>query len=159
MSDMQQDARRWALKEVYGMTTIPPNQDYETLIKAVLICAKGDGVLAPEERNWLVGRAAAYRMSGYELAKTYSADEDLLEVLSEAPTMNASGRRLVIYLAFQACGADGDLHPEERAQINKMASYLGVSEDVVNQIEQFCIEEAEMRKKRVSLMFPQGIPY
>lgn len=159
MSDMQEDARLWALKEVYGMKTIPPDGDYETVVKAVLICAKGDGVLAPEERNWLVGRAAAYRMSGYELAKTYQADEDLLEVLSQAATMDASGRRLVIYLAFQACAADGDLHPDERAQINKMASYLGVSEDVVNQIEQFCIDEAEMREKRVSLMFPQGLPY
>ncbi|AOY82747.1 MAG: hypothetical protein F6K10_11190 [Moorea sp. SIO2B7] len=44
--------------------TIPAIEDYEALMKAVLICTKGDGVLAAEERDWVVGRAAAYHNPG-----------------------------------------------------------------------------------------------
>ncbi|NET44224.1 hypothetical protein, partial [Okeania sp. SIO2B3] len=37
---------------------------------------------------------------GYELAKTYPADEDLIDVLSQASAVNNAGRRTVIYLAI-----------------------------------------------------------
>ena len=129
-------------------------------LKAVLICAKGDGVLAPEERNWVAGRAACYHHdSEYELAKTYQADEDLLSVLAQAPTLNKSGRRAVIYIAIQACAADGEYHPDERASVHKLAKYLGIEEDVVNQIEEICVEEAKAREKRKAVLFPEGVPY
>ena len=87
MSDMERDGALWMLKDVYGFKNLPPDGDYKAFIKAVLICAKGDGVLATEERDWVVGRAAAYRNTGYEIAKTYEADEDLLYVLSQAPPL------------------------------------------------------------------------
>ena len=93
------------MNELYGMKTIPANQDYEALIKAVLICTKGDGVLAPEERDWVAGRAAAYHNPGYELAKTYEANEDLLDVLNQSPTQG-SNPLLIVYIAIQACAAD-----------------------------------------------------
>ncbi|NEP52239.1 MAG: hypothetical protein F6K65_26950 [Moorea sp. SIO3C2] len=160
MSDMDRDGRLWLMKDLYGMKTVPPAQDYNAFVKAVLICAKGDGVLTPEERNWVVGRAACYYTNNeYEVAKNYPADEDLLEVLAQAPTLNQSGRRVIIYVAIQACAADGEYHPDERASVQKMAKYLGIEEDVVNQIEEYCIEEAKMREKRIALMFTEGIPY
>ena len=160
MSDMDGDGRQWLMKNLYGMKTIPPAQDYNAFVKAVLICAKGDGLLAPEERNWVVGRAACYYTnSEYEVAKNYPADEDLLEVLAQAPTLNQSGRRIIIYVAIQACAADGEYHPDEQASVRKMAKYLGIEEDVVTQIEEYCMEEAKMREKRIGLMFTEGIPY
>ena len=160
MSDMDTDRRRWLMKELYGMKTAPPDGDYEALVKAILICTKGDGVLAPEERNWLVGRAACYNTnSDYELAKTYQADEDLLQVLAQAPTLNQSGRRAVIYNAIKACAADGEYHPSEQASVQQLAKYLGIEEDVVNQIEEICTEEAKTREKRIAVLFPEGIPY
>ncbi len=160
MSDMDRDGRLWLMKDLYGMKTVPPAQDYNAFVKAVLICAKGDGVLTPEERNWVVGRAACYYTNNeYEVAKNYPADEDLLEVLAQAPKLNQSGRRVIIYVAIQACAADGSYHPDERASVHKMAKYLGIEEDVVNQIEEYCIEEAKMREKRIALMFTEGIPY
>lgn len=159
MSDMDRDGMLWLINQLYGIKTIPPAQDYETFIKAALICAKGDGVLAPEERSWVAGRAAALRNPGYELAKSYPADEDLLEVLSNSSTVNKTGRRLIIYVAIQACAADGNYHDEERAKIIQMAKSLGIEEDVVKQIEEICIEEAKMREKRIGLIFPEGAPY
>ena len=159
MSDMDRDGVLWLINQLYGIKTIPPAQDYETFIKAALICAKGDGVLAPKERNWVVGRAAALRNPGYELAKNYPADEDLLEVISSSSTVNKTGRRLIIYVAIQASTADGHYHDEERTKILQMAKYLGIEEDVVNEIEEICIEEAKMREKRIGFLFPDGVPY
>lgn len=160
MSDMDKDGRLWLMKELYGMKTVPTHEDYNAFVKAVLICAKGDGVLTPEERNWVVGRAASYYTNAeYEVAKNYPADEDLIEVLAQAPTLNESGRRAIIYVAIQACAADREYHPDEQAKVRQMAKYLGIEEDVVNQIEEICISEAKMREKRIAVMFPEGIPY
>jgi len=160
MSDIERDGNLWILNNLYGIKTFPPGGEYKNLAKAVLICAKGDGVLAPEERNWLVGRAACYGdRDAYEFAKTYQADEDLLEVLAQDPILDKNLRRIIIYVAIQTCAADGEYHPDERAQIHKMAKYIGIEEDVVNQIEEFCLEEAKMREKRIALMFPEGIPF
>ncbi|MGJ5672474.1 MAG: TerB family tellurite resistance protein [Nostochopsis sp.] len=159
MSEMNKDAQLWLLKQLYGIKTIPPTEDYETFIKLALICAKGDGVLAPEERKWIVGRAATFRNPGYELAKTYLADDDLLDVIGNSSTVDNNGRRMIIYVAIQACAADGDLNTDERAKVYKMAKSLGIEEDFVHQIEQLCSEEAKIREKRIALMFPEGVPY
>ncbi|MGB3511194.1 MAG: hypothetical protein WBA93_18550 [Microcoleaceae cyanobacterium] len=114
--------------------------------------------LAPEERNWVVGRAASLRNPGYELAKTYSADENLLDVLGTS-TVDKAGRRLIIYVAIQACSADGEFHPDERANVYKIAEKLGVEKEVVDSIEQICVEEAKMREKRISLYFRSMLLY
>ncbi|NER33755.1 MAG: hypothetical protein F6J93_06815 [Oscillatoria sp. SIO1A7] len=159
MSDMEQDGALWMLKDVYGFKNLPPDGDYKAFIKAVLICAKGDGVLAQEERDWVVGRAAAYRNTGYELAKTYEANEDLLYVLSQAPMLDKGARRMILYVAIQACAADGEYHAEEKAEVQKLAKYLGVAEGVLNQIEQQCVEELKMREQRIAILFPEGVPY
>ncbi|MGB3512897.1 MAG: hypothetical protein WBA93_27525 [Microcoleaceae cyanobacterium] len=45
MSDIEQDGKLWMMNQLYGFKAIPLDEDYETFIKAVLICAKGDGVL------------------------------------------------------------------------------------------------------------------
>ena len=159
MSDIEQDSKLWLLNEFYGFKSLPPTKDHETIIKSVLICAKADGVLAPEERNWIAGRAAALNSSGYEQAKTYPVDEDILDVLSDGVTTNKSGRRTVIYLAIKTCSADGELHPDEMAKIYKIAEKLELAKEVVDSLKELCVEEAKVREKRIGLLFPDGAPY
>lgn len=159
MSNMDRDAQLWLIDELYGIQSIPSTDDYEAFIKAALICAKGDGVLAPEERQWIVGRAAALRNPGYELAKTYAGDEPLSDVLAQSSVVNSNGLRMLIYVAIQACSADGEYHKSERTKIHQMAKQIGVSEEVVNQIEQFCAQESRLRQERIDLIFPDGVPY
>ena len=143
------------------MKTAPPEREFEVFTKAVLICAKGDGVLAPEERTWIAGLAACYntKNSEYEMAKTYQGDDELLQLIAKIPAINNSGRRAVIYIAIKACAADGEYHPDERASVHKLAKYLGIEEDEVTQIEEICTEEAKIREKRIAALFPEGIPY
>ncbi|WP_019509198.1 hypothetical protein [Pleurocapsa sp. PCC 7319] len=39
-----------------------------------------------------------------------------------------------------------------------MAAKLGIAEDVVQEIESICLEEAKLREKRLALMYPSGTP-
>jgi len=53
----------WLLKEKYAFQEAVGPEDYDSYLKSILICANGDGTLAPEEREWVVGHASAYSAS------------------------------------------------------------------------------------------------
>ena len=149
----------WLFKEKYTFSKIPSPEAYDGYLKSVLICANGDGKLAPEERDWVVGFASAFGASDslVEELKTYEATEDIETVISVAVEADGS-RRYLVYEAIKACSADGEYSSPERATVAKMAAKLGISDDVVKQIEEICIEEAKLREKRLALMYPEGPP-
>lgn len=47
----------------------------------------------------------------------------------------AAARRAVVFDAIRACSADDEFSPGERATARKLAAALGVSDDVVEQLE------------------------
>ena len=69
-----------------------------------------------------------------------------------------TSRRFLVYDAIQACSADGDYSGLERAMVIRMAAKLGVSEVLVRQIEEVCLEEMRLREKRLKLVYPEGAP-
>jgi uncharacterized membrane protein YebE (DUF533 family) len=149
----------WLLKEKYSFRKSASPENYDSYLKSILICANGDGRLAPEERDWVVGFASAFSASDslVEELKSYKADEDIEKVISNAPVANAL-RRYLVYDTIMACSADAEYSDQERATISKMAAKLGISQDIVEQIEKICIEEIKLREKRVKLMYPEGAP-
>lgn len=149
----------WLFKEKYTFGKIPSLEAYNGYLKSILVCANGDSKLAPEERDWVVGFASAFGApdSLVEELKSYKADEDIEKVIGDAPEATGS-RRYLVYDAIKACSADGEYNDQERATITKMAAKLGISQDVVEQIEEICIEEIKLREKRVKLMYPEGAP-
>lgn len=149
----------WLFNEKSSFKTIPTSGDFEVYAKAILICANGDGKLAPEERDWVIGHFAAFGTpdSVLDELKTYKADEDIEKVISMTPAASAS-RRFLVYDAIRACSADGQYSDPERAMVIRMAAKLGVSEDLVRQIEEVCLEEARLREKRLKLVYPEGAP-
>lgn len=128
-------------------------------MKAILICANGDGKLAPMERDWVIGYFAAFGApdSLLDEAQSYTADEDIEKIISATPEAHAS-RRFLVYDAIMACSADGAYSDQERAMVTRMAAKLGIAEDLVRQIEEVCLEEARMREKRLALVYPDGAP-
>ncbi len=150
----------WLFKDKYTFSKLPSTEAYSGYLKSVLICANGDGTLAPEERDWVVGLAAAFGASDSLVAelKSYQADEDIEQVIGVAPPEANESRRFLVYDAIKACSADGQYSDLERATVTKMAAKLGISQDVVKQIEEICIAEAQLRAKRLELMYPEGLP-
>ncbi|WP_424103160.1 TerB family tellurite resistance protein [Moorena producens] len=152
----------WFFQDTFGwhLSDLPPNDTYEALTKAMLICAKGDGVLAPEERDWIIGFSAVRGMSLplIEEMKKYEATEDIEAVISRT-SQAIKAKRAAIYYAIKACSADAEYHEGEQAYVRKMADLIGVSEEEVSQLEAMCLEEKRLQEKRVKLLFPDGLPY
>jgi len=151
----------WLFKEQWNFSEIPTEMVFSTYMKALLICANGDGILTDEERNWVIGYCAALGApnSVIEQLKIYEANEDINEIISNCKIVNIEGsKRSLIYDAVRASTADGEYHPNEKAVVRKMAEKLGISEEVVNQIEEIYAEEVRIREKRINLIFPDGTP-
>ncbi len=158
---VRQRAVNWYYKEVWGWDPkdIPSGEERSTFLKAQLIAANGDGQLTPEEKQWALGRAATcgYSEDLLQELETYKADEDIVEVLSQTEPSNKS-RKAVIYFAVKVCAADGVYHDEEKKVVRQAATALGISEAVVEEIEQLCAEEESLKQKRTQLLFPDGSP-
>jgi uncharacterized tellurite resistance protein B-like protein len=151
-------ARAWIANEVWGIAP-RPDADLAAIAKAVLICAQADGTLSAAERDWILGAYAARGVPAelIEELRAYEGKEDLAAVL-EGTSVRHAAPRVVVYMAIQACAADGALHDQELSTIVKMAGLLGVSEDVVMQLKGVFDEEQAVRRKRIQLAFPDGLP-
>lgn len=149
----------WLFKEKFGFKQLPVDVAYESYYKTLLTCASGDGTLADEERDWVIGYAYAYNCNPaiIEQLKVYKADEDIETVVTGHSSVDVS-RRFLIYDAIQACCADGEYSEKERVVVLKAAKKLGISEDVFQQIEEIYLETVELRKKRLAVMYPDGGP-
>jgi hypothetical protein len=147
----------WLFKERFIFDKVPTPKGYDGYLKSLLICANSDGELAPEERDWVIGYGSAYGApdSVLEELKSYEATEDIEKVISVTVESDGS-RRYLIYDAIKACSADAKYSDPERATVAKMAAKLGISTDVVKQIEEICIEETKLREKRLALLYPDG---
>ncbi len=153
---------RWINEEFYGFTQpVPPETD-RNYFKALFIVANGDGVITEKERKWIVGFAAAQGASPAvidELQK-YSGNDDLNSLLSADPTLDPKyTARPLIRDAILAASADDEYSSAERETVLKLAKQLGVSEDVVSQIEQSVTQVKKLRQQEIELLFPEGKPY
>ncbi|MBC6432166.1 hypothetical protein FM036_15925 [Nostoc sp. HG1] len=149
----------WFLKGQYGFKERPLDIAYEAYFKSMLICANGDGTLADEERDWVIGLAYACDCEPaiLEKLKVYKADEDIETVISGSPTSSES-RRFLIFDAIQACSADGEYSEKERAVVLRGAKKLNISEDEFKKIEEIYLETVKLREKRLAMMYPNGSP-
>lgn len=149
----------WLFKERYGFKQLPSDLAYEAYLKALMICANGDGTLADEERDWVIGYGCAYDCNPaiIEQLKVYKADEDIETVIS-GDFAASDSRYFLIYDAIQACCADGEYSEKERAIVLKGAKKLGISEEEFQQIEEIYLETVQLHQKRLAVLFPKGAP-
>jgi hypothetical protein len=161
-TDYQRKGNLWLFNQMYGFTSFPIDQDFQCVDKAILICAKGDGTLAPAERDWELGYSSALGSpeSVLKEMEVYEANDELAQVLANAsePIQNLV-QRDVVYHAIKASAADGELSEAEQKKISQMAELLGVTSEVVEQLVELHKEEKQLRQKRIKLLYPNGTPY
>lgn len=153
----------WLLNEKFGFKQRPSETAREVYFKALLICANGDGTLADEERDWVIGYAYAYNIDPalIEELKVYKAEEDIETFINGYPSVSElvnESRRFLIYDAIQACSADGQFNEKERAVVLKAATKLSISEEEFKKIEEIYLEAVKLREKRLAVMYPNGVP-
>jgi uncharacterized tellurite resistance protein B-like protein len=127
--------------------------DNMAFAKALLVCAKGDGVISKREREWLVGYMSVTGVlpSVVEMVKTYDGEDSIDDLLKASPTMPTYGRA-ILYDALRICASDGELHPAELDSIRRMADAMGISREVVATLELIVQEEEKLRKRRHKLL-------
>lgn len=149
-------ASRWAVNEKWGWSSDSYLSDEQglDLLKALLVCTKGDGVISEGEREWALGFAACREMpmSVIEEGRAYDANEDIADILSRNPIVQ-KGKKGVIYWAIKACCADNEYHEQEKAAIRKMAGLMEISQKVVEEIEEVIVEEHKLRDKLNALVY------
>ncbi|RCJ39218.1 hypothetical protein A6770_12315 [Nostoc minutum NIES-26] len=160
MSDIKKLGQSWIFNWFFGFNQIPTNEDSCIYMKSVLCCAKADGVLLPEEKDWCIGFCASWGVKDWviEELKTYEADEAIEEVIARSPQVSIAQKDILL-TAIWACAADREYHEKEKAKIRKMAFILGVKEEIVEQLEQLQQEELALRQKRMKLLYPEKSPY
>ena len=149
----------WLFDEVWGVkANVGANlSDAENLAygKALLTAAKGDEDITDAERDWIIGYLTAGGHSDETLAvlRSFDGEADFEGLFSEGVMTDPAGRRLCIFDAIRACGADGDLAETEIARIHDMAQLLGVPEDVVGEFVDIYRQEQALKARRIALAF------
>jgi len=150
---------KWFTQHHYGINTFPNDDHLEVLLKAVLVIAKGDGAISPEERNFFIGYLDAVGLpeNRHNWPKDYQGDDRLEDLLAGSGALNDNTKRIILYTAILVSAVDG-YHEGEHASVVKAGAILGVSEDVVNQIADQYRAEAKAFQQRNALLFANGRP-
>ena len=153
-------ASMWVLREEEGFTVQPRPSDLEVYMKALLICANGDGRITNEEREWVLGIASAMGAPDdlVEQLRGYKATDTLDSLLATGVETGHAPRSL-IYNAIRACATDGELSKGELDAIDNAASDMQVPKPVLEELKDIVVQEAKLRERRLKLVFPKGIPY
>lgn len=126
--------------------------------KAVVVCANGDGRITDKEREWIIGYLTTVGDSPavIEAIQSYQGEDTIEELMKATPMMPAT-RRIMIYDALRACAADGELHSGERERVLQMADRIGMSRQVVAELEEIVEQEKALRQRRHRVIIAEGM--
>lgn len=157
----------------------PDHKSSQVYMKTLMDIAAADGVLHEKELKYVLGMASVGgKFLGIVLQEYISLyklgqDEQLIKELEayrpgssiDTQTMFndtdmayvSSTRPSLIYFAYHAASADGELHPKELEAIRAVAKKLGSSDEEIQKVLAVCDEEEKLRKKRISILYPVGL--
>lgn len=164
-------ALKFFLRTQLGATRLPPAPNLseqrkmlpllEGFAKAMIICAAGDGELAPAELEWIVGFTANSGGTDELLQELRALDPsklDPMELLAKTERPGLFVHSLV-YNAICAADADGVLEPGEVQTIHAMAMVLGLPEEQVDGLFALHRDEKALRERKLATLFPNGHPW
>jgi tellurite resistance protein len=164
-------ALKFYLRNQLGATALPPAPNLaeqrkmlpllEGFAKAMMICAAGDGQLAPQELEWILG-FVANSGGNYELLQELRdldpATLDPMKLLAQTERPGLFVHALV-YHAIVASDADGKLEPGEAQTIRAMAAILGVTSEQIDALFALQAEERAFQARKMTVLFPDGHPW
>lgn len=150
----------WLLKEMWDFPSGVPEDQRLDYLKTIMTCAGGVG-LAKAEKDWVIGYGAACgaHQSTVDALEVYDACEVATDILERNMPIARTWSRVAVFDAIRASSAGQAYNDEARAAVRRVATALGVAEDVVSALESICQEEQELKRKRISLVFGEQVPY
>ncbi|MDQ6617323.1 MAG: hypothetical protein M3083_21895 [Actinomycetota bacterium] len=151
----------WLLNEMWGFPAGVPEDERLDYLKTIMVCARGDGELSAGEKDWVIGYGAACgaHQKTVDALEAYEADDTLEDILNRnMPTAETWGR-VAIFDAVRAAAADHVYDDGEMEAVRFVAHRLGISGDVVPEIEALYQEEQDLKARRIALLFNVQHPY
>ena len=150
----------WQNHEVPGeILEVQSAEEDLVYAKAMLLCAGGNRQITERTRDWIMGylTAAGYSESVIEAARTYD-DSDKIEDIMSVPRM-IMARAGMMYDALRACASDGT-DPTARAldPVLRAADAIGISRDVVAELQEIVMAEQALRRRRHDLIVAPALP-
>lgn len=164
-------ALKFFLRNQLGATALPtaPNLDeqrkmlplLEGFAKAMIICAAGDGKLAPQELEWILGFVANSGGTHELLEELRNLDPTALDPMQLLAQTERPGLfvHALVYHAIVASDADGVLEPGESQTIRAMAMVLGIPGDQIDALFALQAEERAFQRRKMTVLFPNGHPW
>jgi hypothetical protein len=149
----------WLLREMPDFPAGVPEDERLDYLKAIMACARGDGVLAPAERSRVIGYGAACgaTLATVDALEAYGADEDVAAILERSMPVAESWGCVAAYDAIRASAADGDYDDGAGAAVRREAATLGVGDDVVGQLEALHEAEWDLKRRRIALVCGEAV--
>lgn len=164
-------ALQFFLRHQLGATALPvaPNLEeqrkmlplLEGFAKAMIICAAGDGRLAPEELDFVLGFTANSGGTFELLEELRNLDPSTLNPMEMLAKTERPGLfvHALVYHAIKAADADGELDPREAQVITAMATVLGLPPEDIEKLFALHEEEKAFHKRKMATLFPNGHPW
>lgn len=164
-------AMKFFLRNNLGATALPPAPNIiemrkmlpllEGFAKAMMICAAGDGKLAPQELEWILGFVANSGGTDELLQELRNLDPTTLDPMKLLAQTERPGLfvHALVYHAIVASDADGVLEPGEAGTIRAMAMILGVTEEQIDALFALQADERAFQQRKMATLFPNGHPW
>ena len=164
-------ALKFFLRTQLGATQLPPAPNLseqrkmlpllEGFAKAMILCAAGDGELAPAELDWIVGFTANSGGTHELLQELRGLDPTKLDPMQLLAQTERPGLFVhsLVYNAICAADADGLLEPGEVQTIHAMAMVLGLPESEIDGLFALQREEKALLQRKLATLFPNGHPW
>jgi tellurite resistance protein len=164
-------AMKFFLRNNLGATALPAAPNIiemrkmlpllEGFAKAMMICAAGDGQLAPQELEWILGFVANAGGTDELLQDLRNLDPATLDPMKLLAQTERPGLfvHALVYHAIVASDADGVLEPGEAMTIRAMASILGVTNEQIDALFALQADERAFNQRKMAVLFPNGHPW
>lgn len=133
----------------------------EGFAKAMILCAAGDGRLAPEELEWVLGFCANAGATEELLNELRALDPRTLDPIALMQQTERPGLfvHALVYHAILASDADGVLEAREEQTIRAMAMVLGLPGREVDALFALYSDEKALHRRKLATLFPNGHPW
>ncbi|CAF0758372.1 unnamed protein product [Rotaria sordida] len=154
----------WIHQEKYNHKEETQRKFYANLAhaKGVLKVAAADSKVNEETRKWVSGYLAAMGVTDeiLDLADKYkpNIEDGTVPYHSKSGLEHAKyGQLWIFYDAFCAASAGGELTADKITAIYALAKKMLIDEEKIKEVQQLFEREIELRKKRLEILFPNGI--
>ncbi|CAF0967612.1 unnamed protein product [Adineta ricciae] len=130
--------------------------------KAVIKVAAADSKVSEQTRQWVIGYSAAMGAPEevLDLTEKYKplVEDGTVPFHSKSGLDHARyGQLWLFYDGFRAAIGGEELSPEKTTAIYAQAKKMIIDEEKIKQIEEIVDKEEKLRKRRLELLFPNGV--